>query len=124
VSESHYRLIAEQQKLITYQQGRIEDLSQYNAGAVAIIDNIEDFFRKSYDKLIERIAELENDNDFLQTIRSAQATTIHNKCEKIRELESEVKALRLIANGHSMSELRRMKIMTNYKPGPEKEVKE
>jgi transposase len=35
---------------------------------------------------------------------------------RVAELESEVKALRLIANSHSMSELRRMKIMTNYKP--------
>jgi hypothetical protein len=42
----------------------------------------------------------------------------------IADLEAENKALRLIANSHSMSEMRRMKIMTNYKPAPDKEVKE
>jgi transposase len=42
---------------------------------------------------------------------------------QVAELETENKALHLIANSHSMSELRRMKIMTNYDPAP-KEVKE
>jgi hypothetical protein len=59
---------------------------------------------------------------------SKMIAAYQSKCialqSRINELESEVKALRLIANSHSMSKLRRMKIMTNYKPGPEKEVKE
>jgi hypothetical protein len=57
-------------------------------------------------------------------IIAAMEDIIIKNNDRIADLESEVKALRLIANSHSMSELRRMKIMTNYKPGPEKEVKE
>jgi hypothetical protein len=37
--------------------------------------------------------------------------TVATLQSRVTDLESEVKALRLIANSHSMSELRRMKIM-------------
>lgn len=74
----------------------------------------------SYEELVRRVAELESENErkHKELIKvNGRNIDLH---AKLNTLESENKALRLIANSHSMSELRRMKIMSGYVPGGEK----
>ena len=65
----------------------------------------------------QRIAELEKECEHWHGHYQIKSTLADAQAMQLNELESENKALRLIAGSHSMSELRRNRIMAGWKRG-------
>ena len=71
----------------------------------------------TFQQLNQRIAELEKECEHWHGHYQIKSTLADAQAMQLNELESENKALRLIAGSHSMSELRRNRIMAGWKRG-------